>query len=49
MSLRARLILAGLGLLIACCSLAMLGYALASVDHVTEQVPIAPTLFVPPR
>ena len=48
MSPRVRVALALLGLLVICVSLAILAYAFGTSDHITEQVPVAPTLFVPP-
>jgi len=48
MSRRLRLILAILGLVIACLSLIAVLYALWPVDPLRDQFPLAPTLFVPP-
>jgi hypothetical protein len=49
MTVRVRLALAIIGFLLVCASLAALAYALAPVTYSTEQVPVAPTLFVPPQ
>jgi hypothetical protein len=49
MSVRWRIALAALGLVLACLSAMVLAYALTPSSYDTEQVPVAPTLFVPPQ
>ncbi len=45
---RLRALLVLVGLLIVLCSLVALAYAFWPVDNLSEQVPLAPTLFSPP-
>lgn len=47
--MRWRIALAILGLVVACLSAMVLAYALVPSSYDTEQVPVAPTLFVPPQ
>lgn len=47
--MRWRITLAVLGLVVACLSAMVLAYALVPSSYDTEQVPVAPTLFVPPQ
>jgi len=49
MTVRWRIALAVLGLAVACLSVMILAYTLTPSNHDTEQVPVAPTLFVPPQ
>ena len=49
MSPRLRLGLALLGFIVILFGLLALAYAFGPVQHVNEQAPIAPTLFVPPQ
>ena len=49
MSRRWRVVLAGVGLLLVCISLAALIYALTPVDRTREQYRPEPTLFAPPQ
>ncbi len=46
---RARLALAVVGLIIVCLSCVALAYAVRPLEHVSEQAPVAPTLFAPPQ
>jgi hypothetical protein len=48
MSTRLRLALAVTGLIILCCALLALGYALWPIDDSSLQSTLAPTLFTPP-
>lgn len=49
MSTRARVALAVIGLLFICISCVALVYAVRPLEHVSEQSPLAPTLFSPPQ
>lgn len=49
MSPRARTILAIVGAIIIVVAIAALVYAFTPIQTVREQIPIAPTLFAPPR
>ncbi|MEK7324814.1 MAG: hypothetical protein AAB217_06105 [Chloroflexota bacterium] len=49
MSTRARVALAVIGLLFICISCAALVYAVRPLERVSEQAPVAPTLFSPPQ
>jgi hypothetical protein len=49
MTVRLRVALAIIGLFVLCASLAAVVYAIAPNSYSTEQVPVAPTLFVPPQ
>jgi hypothetical protein len=49
MSPRARVALAVIGLLFICISCVALVYAVRPLEHVSEQSPVAPTLFAPPQ
>ena len=48
MNRRLRILLIGLGLLVACCSLLALGYALWPLAAGEFQATLAPTVFAPP-
>ena len=49
MPLRARALLAIIGVILIVLAIAALVYAFAPIQNVREQIQIAPTLFAPPR